>query len=401
MISLTSLLHRQDLKDIIFRWMSDKVAPEDCVEVKKIVNFNVHIVNVYLDHFCSDLFNFLAGGEAWTFDVISKGQLKDFILDVTPYENERLDDIRTRYRKYPEDFYRSAPFGGKIYCSGSKEHPTYLGHSRIKRFRRVAEKASRRMIDIIFNRIKKNADVLATQRASELGIPKEQLVTPVEEQKEEFRHAERRFLKELRRGTLRLDEEAVNSGKIHDVAGVKAIMEDGKIPVLEKFFDNMPNYGIAEKEQHSGIFQALNYIIDIGLDKEELIDRLPTPRVVDVLSARGMDRGTIIDDYKTFVETAEDNVFLELIISNYPDMIESEFGNCMHEERIFAQREQVEYRSSIAANVRYITEYLFLFAISGKQRLQRLPVKLWEKAMPDTYDEAIRELWDIPTMPVL
>lgn len=257
------------------------------------------------------------------------------------------------------------------------------------------------MIDIIFNRIKKNADVLATQRASELGIPKEQLVTPVEEQKEEFRHAERRFLKELRRGTLCLDEEAVNSGKIHDVAGVKAIMEDGKIPVLEKFFDNMPNYGIAEKEQHSGIFQALNYIIDIGLDKEELIDRLPTPRVVDVLSARGMDRGTIIDDYKTFVETAEDNVFLELIISNYPDMIESEFGNCMHEERIFAQREQVEYRSSIAANVRYITEYLFLFAISGKQRLQRLPVKLWEKAMPDTYDEAIRELWDIPTMPVL
>jgi len=122
---------------------------------------------------------------------------------------------------------------------------------------------------------------------------------------------------------------------------------------------------------------------------------------MDVLVERGMDRATIISDYYKFIETAEDNVNLEVITSNYPDMIESEFDRCMHEERLLSQRNQDEYRSSVARNVRYITEYLFLFAISGKKRIQQLPVRLWEKAMPDTYDHAIRALWDIPTMPVL
>ncbi len=401
MILLTSLLHRESLKDTIFRWMSNNLLEEDCEEVKRIVNFNVHILNLYLDHFCNHLFNFLSGGETWTFEVTSKGQLKDFILEVAPYNNERLDYIRTRYRKYPEDFYRSVPFCGNIYCSGSRDHPAYLGHSRIKRFRRVAEKASRRMVNIIFNQIKKNADALAAERASQLGIPKEQLVTPAEEQREEFAHAERRFLKHLRKGMFNLDEEMLDSARVHDLAGIKAIIEDDRIPMLEKFFHDMPGYSIAEKEKHFGNYDAVNYIIGVKLDKRELISKAPNSRVLDVLSARGMDRGKIIEDYKTFVETAEDHVYLELIGSNYPEMIESEFGRSMHEERILAQRERAEYRSSIARNVRYITEYLFLFAISGKKSIHQLPVRLWEKTMPDTYDHAIRELWDIPTMPVL
>jgi len=401
MISLTSLLHQENLKDIMLRWMSNNLLEEDCEAVKRIVNFNVHILNLYLDHFCNDLFNFLSGGKTWTFEATSKGQLKDFILDVAPYNNDRLDYIRTRYGKYPEDFYRSLPFSGKIYCSGSKEHPVYLGHYRIKRFRRVAEKASRRMVDMIFDQIKKNADALATERASQLGIPKEQLITPVEMQREEFAHAERRFLKQLKKGMFNPDEEMLGSARIHDVAGVKAIIKDDRIPVLEKFFHDMPGCSVAEKEKHFGNYDDVNYIIGIKLDKKELINKAPNSRVVDVLSARGMDRDTVVDDYKTFVETAEDHVYLELITSNYPEMIESEFGRSMHEERILAQREQAGYGSSIARNVRYITEYLFLFAVSEKKSIHQLPVRLWEKTMPDTYDHAIRQLWDIPTMPVL
>jgi hypothetical protein len=401
MILLTSLLHRDNLKDIMLRWMSNDLQQEDCATVKRIVNFNVHILNLYLERFCKDLFSFVSGEETWRFEVNSKGELKDFVLEVAPYSNERLDYIRTRYKKYPEDFYRSLPFRANIYCSGSKEHPIYLGHSRIKRFRRVAEKASRRMVNMIFAQIKKNADALAAERASQLGIPKELLITPIEKQTEEFAHAERRFLKQLKRGLFNPDKEMLDSARIHDVAGVKAIIEDNRIPALEKFFLDMPDYSIAEKEQHSGNYDDVNYIIGVKLDKEALINKAPDSRVVDVLSGRGMNPGTIIGDYKTFVQTAEDHVYLELIASNYPEMVESEFGRSMHEERILTQREQAEYKSSIARNVRYITEYFFLFAISGKTSIEQLPVRLWEKTMPDTYDHAIRQLWDIPTMPVL
>lgn len=385
----------------MLRWMSNDLQEEDCATVKRIVNFNVHILNLYLDRFCKDLFSFLSGGETWTFEVTSKGELKDFVLEVAPYNDERLDYIRTRYRKYPEDFYRSVPFRGNIYCSGSKEHPTYLGHSRIKRFRRVAEKASRRMVNIVFDQIKKNADALATERASRLGIPKELLITPAEKQREEFAHAERRFLKHLKKGMFYPDRDMLNAARIHDVAGAKVIIEDDRIPILEKFFLDMPDYSIAEKEEHSGNYDDVNYIIGVRLDKRDLINKAPDSRVVDVLSARGMERETLIEDYGTFVKTAEDDVYLELIASNYPEVIESEFGRSMHEERILAQRGQVEYKSSIARNVRYITEYLFLFAISREKSIHQLPVRLWEKTMPDTYDHAIRQLWDIPTMPVL
>jgi hypothetical protein len=401
MILLTSLLHRENLKEIILRWMSNNLLEADCQAVKRIVNFNVHILNVYLDHFCKDLFNFVSGEETWNFEVHSKGELKDFVLEVAPYNDERLNYIKARYRKYPEDFYRSVPFSGKICCSGSKEHPIYLGHSRIKRFRRVAEKASRRMVDMVFSQIKKNADALATERAWQLGIPKEHLITPIEVQREEFAHAERRFLKQLKRGMFNPDKEMLDSARIHDVAGVKVIIADNRIPMLEKFFLDMPNYRMAEKEKHFGNYDDVNYIIGVKLDKEDLINRAPDNRVVGILASRGMEPSTIIEDYKTFVETAEDDVYLELIASNYPEMVESEFGRSMHEERILAQREQAEYRSSIARNVRYITEYLFLFAISGKASIDQLPVRLWEKTMPDTYDHAIRQLWDIPTMPVL
>jgi hypothetical protein len=401
MILLTGYLHRDDLKDIIFRWMSNELLEEDCERIKEIVNFNVYIVNLYLDSFSNDFFSAFYGGNIWNFDANTKGELKDVILQAAPYHDQRLEQIKTAYTKYPEDFYRSTPFLGKIYCSGSREHPIYLGHSRIKRFRRVAEKASRRMIDIIFAEIRKAADELASERAHRLGIPKEYLVTPVEEQKEEFAHAERRFLKWLKTRTYHPDEGTIKGAAIHDVAGVKAIIDHERKDALEAYFNETRCCSIVEKEGHSGQYDAVNYIIRVKVDKERLINQPPDSRVINVLAARGMNRDAIVDDYKMFVNTAEDHVYLEIITSHYPEMIESEFGRSMHEERILSQRNQMGYKSSVARNVRYITEYLFLFAVSGKARIHQLPVKLWEKAMPDTYDHAIRELWDIPTMPVL
>ena len=401
MILLTSMLHRNLLKDIIFRWMSDTLLQEDCYQIKKIINFNVYIINRYLDDICHDMFTFLSGATPWHFEVNTKGQIKDFLLDVAPEKDERVTYIEKHYKKFPEDFYKSSPFYGKLYCSGSREHPTYLGHSRIKRFRRVAEKASRRMINIIFNQIKKRADDLAFERASMLGIPKDRLFTSIEEQIEEFAHAERRFIKELKQGLFYPDEEIIRSARIHDVAGVKVILEDDKLSLLEQFLNVQPEFKIVEKEGHSGIYNAVNYILDYRINKESLLRNPPSARAIKVLEARGLDRDTVLQEYEDFVETAEENVMLEVIVSNYREMIESELGRCMHEERILAQREQVEYRSSIGRNVRYITEYLFLFALSGKISLERLPIRLWEKVMPDTYDHAIRALWDIPTMPVL
>jgi hypothetical protein len=317
MILLTSFLHRETLKEIIFKWMKDELLEEDCKKVKTIINFNVHVVNAYLDHICKELFSYLSNDEPWTFEVTSKGELKDFVLTVAPYKDERLVHIAKRYKKYPEDFFLSSPFHGKVYCTGPRNRPVYLGHSRVKRFRRVAEKASRRMINIIFNQIKKRADDLAFERASRLGIPKEQLHTPIEKQVEEFAHAERRFIKELRRGMFYPDEVTIRSARIHDIAGVKAIIEEDVTPVFEDFFNNSDCFKIVEKEKHSGVYNATNYIVEYFLDKEMLLRHMPDARIAFVLAERGLNRESLEKDYETFINTAEDNVYIEFITSNY------------------------------------------------------------------------------------
>jgi hypothetical protein len=73
----------------------------------------------------------------------------------------------------------------------------------------------------------------------------------------------------------------------------------------------------------------------------------------------------------------------------------------MHEERILAQRSKQQYRSPLANNVRYLIEYMFLFTMSPKRGIDEIPIKLWESYMPDSFDEAVKLLWDIDALPAL
>jgi len=401
MILLTGFLHREDFKDVLFRVMSNKTQPDDCQHIKEIINFNVYLVQLYLDDICQELFSHLSGGQTWSTEVTTKGQLKDFILDVAPYRDERYEELAAKYRKFPEDFFRSSPFYAKMYCTGTRERPVYLGHSRMKRFRRIAEKGARQIISVIFNQVKKRADELAAERAAKLGIPKDRLITSPEEQVLEFAHAERRFLKEIRKGLYYPDRETVLSSCIHDVAGIKAIVEDRDMGRFEAYFMESPRFTVVEKETHKGAYNATNFIVEYRLDKKRLLEKPPDSRIEFVLAARGMVKERIIEDYRSFIEDAEETVLIEVIASTYREMLESELGRCMHEERILGQREKIQYRSIVARNVRYMMEFLFLFAQSGKESFQEMPIKLWERTLPDSYDHAVRMLWDIPTIPIL
>jgi len=381
--------------------MKNNLIPSDCENVKKIINYNVYIMNLYLDYFCNELFSYLSPVPFYSFEVDSKGKLKEFVLSVSPVKNERIAYLTERFKKYPGDFFYNTPFHGKVYCAKINNSVVYLGHSRLKRFRRIAEKTSRRIISIIFDQIKKRADKLAEERAMRLGIPKDKLLTPLDQQVEEFAHAERRFIKELRNNVFIPDQNLIQSSAIHDCAGLKVILEREEEKKFEDFIGSNNRIKVVEKQRHTGVYNAINYILQYSFDKKFMLENPPNARVVEVLSSRGMRKEKIEEDYLKFIETSEDTVFLEVIVSCFMDMIESELGNCMHEERLLKQREEVEYKSWIARNVRYITEYMFLFAISGKSAIAELPIKLWEKTLPDTYDHAIRQLWDIPTMPVI
>ncbi len=74
------------------------------------------------------------------------------------------------------------------------------------------------------------------------------------------------------------------------------------------------------------------------------------------------------------------------------DLVESEFGRCVHEVRILEQRS--DYSGRIAQNASWIIEYMLHLAISPKVSIDELPVKIWGRYLRDTLSHAIARLGD-------
>jgi hypothetical protein len=185
------------------------------------------------------------------------------------------------------------------------------------------------------------------------------------------------------------------------VAGLKVILEDDVSHRLYDFVDSSPDLKIVEIERHEGTYNATNIILRHTLDSQRLLDSPPSGRVLEVFKKRGMGDGDIAARYRSFIMNGEPEVFLEVILSNYGELLESEMGRCMHEERILRQRQLQEYHSPLAHNVRYLIEYMFLFTVSPKRMIDEIPIKLWESYMPDSFDEAVKLLWDLEALPAL
>jgi len=85
-----------------------------------------------------------------------------------------------------------------------------------------------------------------------------------------------------------------------------------------------------------------------------------------------------------------------VILSTFPDMVESELGSSIHEERIITQRDNKPYKGYIPVNVEFLVEYLFAVGFSPKVHVDYLPIKLWGRYLPDTVISHIRDLYQIP-----
>ena len=394
MIRLTSLLHSEVLRDLLERWILGRFDAGDCPALKRLVNLNAYVVRRYLDSFARDLLSDMVELPVRSFVVNRKGQLKDFICLHPPVESPRVEAMVNHYRKFPEDYYRETPFEGRVYYVGKGDEASYVLSSRAKRMRRIAEKSARRIVDYVFGEIKKNADELATERASLLGIPKDRLITPVEQQIEEFAHAERRLIKSIRTG--RIMDGPRPDLEIQDVAGVKVITDFVPLDALRGWFETNDRVKLVEEQSHRGRYNATNFVIRYRLDKEELLRQAPDERVSSILVARGVaSPGSIQESYRTFVETADDWVSAEIIAATYEDMMDSEIGLAMHENRIIEQRRAQEYRGHLAKNVEYLVQYALAFAVSPARTLDELPLRVWVKYMPDTVDAALNRLWGI------
>jgi hypothetical protein len=354
------------------------------------VNFNTYIARVWVDRLTRQMLERLHGSAIRACAVRTKGELKDFSASHLTYTNQRIEQLVARYRKFPEDFYRETPMDGIYYSIGEGEGVHLVGTTRIKRFRRIAEKGSRRIVDYMLARIRAGAEHLAEERAAGMGISRAQLVTPPEKMVEEFAHAERRVIKSIKQGTIRQELPLL---QIPDAVGIKLIVEDEKFREVMAALEGHPACRVVEVEPHRGAYNATNLIVEYALPRPLLQANPPSGRYLDALVARGFVREQVASDYVRFLEEGENLVRLEIIVSGFQDYLESEIGKCMHEDRITSQRAHPDYKGPLATNVRYLMSYILSLCRSPRMEdYKEIPIKLWSRYMADTvsyFDRAL------------
>jgi len=389
MIRMNGFLHRDRLAAIIDHWiMARPELVQEVDDLKWIVNFNAYVSLGILHAFAHEVFSMLDGEPIRCERTITKGQMKDLLIRNPPKNSTRIEEMIDRYRRYPQDFYRETPVNGLVYLRNAGDG-RLLGSARVKRHRRIAEKSGRYLIDFIFQEIKAQAEVLAAQRAVQLGIPVEKLNSSKEEQISEFIHAERRILKAIRLGQMASPPPAL---PINDIYGLKAVIEMNDIDKVIEQIGRCPNIALQERETLNGNYNATNLIVRFRWPREEMLKRIPSKEILSLFRKRGCPRNATTA-YKKFIVNAEDEVTVEISLISYEEMLESEIGRSMHEDRILTQRQNQQYQGSLARNIEYLLDYFFRFALSTTKELHEVPIQLWVRYMPDYIDQILQRLY--------
>jgi len=247
-------------------------------------------------------------------------------------------------------------------------------------------------MDAIFDAVKRHADQLADGRADRIGVLREYLITTPEEMISEFLRAEESLLERLRLG---LPIHELHERAIDDVAGIKVIMEDEEARPLLTALEAIPDCEIMEQERHTGQYNAVNLIVRYRPPKEEVLGRSPDRNLLAIMGGRGWSVGEIQKGFSDFVQTGEEWIHLEIIASSYGELLESEIGCSMHEHRIIEQRQSPQYRGYLAKNIEYLMRYFFIFPFSGRREITELPIKIWNRYLPDYFDAVIQDLFQI------
>ena len=387
---LSSFIHRDDLFDITERWLLGRLEPDDGIRITKILICDGFVLGQTLEALAAALLK-MAHDQSFRQEHIQfKGQLRDAICQSAQDGNTRTKELIHLYRTNPEFFYREAPINGVI-CVDQQDH--LLALYRVKRPRRIAEKANRYVANWIFKLVQDRAREMAEERAQKHNVPLKELITPPKQMDFEFIIAEKHIAGRFKDNNIELDKAAL---KIHDVGGLKIVASEDKLAQLERELSRDPNIRVIDRENFSGSYQATSLIIEVPWDQERVCRNYMDLRAWDRYLKRGLPEAELKKGLEPFLEGAKPTLKMELTLSTFADMVESELGNSLHEERIIAQRDNKVYRGYIPMNVEFLIEYLFAVGVSPQIHIDRLPIKLWGRYLPDTVIDQIRALYKMP-----
>jgi len=394
-VYLTSLMHRGELFDITLRWLNDDLQPEDGRRLSEIFLYESMVSCPTVQDYMLRFFQRLYGVGLSVERVHQKQDLRQRLIESVPESNPRINFLVSAFRESPEEFFPRLPVDAVLLFAPPHR---LVSVSRIKRPTRVAEKAAYRMADAMADLIRGEAQRFASDRAAARGVDLKQLISTQEQMRSDFMSAERCVAAGFRNGEVTLDRGDLT---INDIIGFKIIGDAEDLSWAEQMLAEEPNVTLVEREVHRGHYNATNLQVDVELPPVgQLVDEA---RDMDwsVAASRGLNPEDARKNFARFVESGARTVRTEVILTTYPELIESELGRSLHELRILRLRERQSYSGQIAENARFIIEYLLAVAYAPTVQVPELPIKMWGRYLPETLNYAVRRLHGIESSGVL
>jgi hypothetical protein len=387
---ISSFVHREELFQLTQRWLSDRLLPSDGLRITQILICDGFILGETLDSLTRLLLPVFSSGPHRARRLHFKGELRDIIRDSVVTPTPRMMELLEHYRNNREFFYTEVPIDATAYLDSTDRIAAVY---RVKRPRRIAEKANRYIANHIFRMVQERAEEMAEERAQQIGITLEQLLTSPEEMEREFGIAEQMITVAFKEGTASFDRSAVT---IHDVGGIKCIADEESLKRAEGLLSEQTGFTLFDRTEHTGNYRARSFTVDLPWDREQVCRRFTDTRAWEKYVNRGIQEIELRKGLEHLLRGAEERICIEVTFTTFGDLVESELGRSIHEERIASQRGQTLYTGYVPMNVEFLMEYLFALAVSPRIRIERLPVKLWGRYLPDTISYHIRQLYYLP-----
>ena len=386
---LTSVTQRERLLEVATRWFADQPEPGDGRFVSQVFIYESVIWAPTLRRFVADILRATYGGAVRLQRFETKDQLRSALCAGCADSSPRAGALCRQYRQHPEEFFPATPADLVLV---TREDGWPLAMIRLKRVRRIAEKASRRVADCLAGRIRTLAEGVAASRAVATGVPLAEFLSSPESMLDDFAQAERMVSRAFRDETPTFSPQDL---RIDDVIGIKFVGTPEELQAIERSIASHPLLAGFEREEHRGRYNDVNLLVNLTL---------PDPGVVvdgaagldwSAAAGRGLASAALAREFAPYVESGARTVRAEVILTTCEELLESEFGRSIHEQRILEQRRSLPYSGRIASNASFLTEYLLMLAISPRVEMDRLPVQMWGRYLPDIYALAVWELFGI------
>ncbi|MCP4897402.1 MAG: hypothetical protein GY906_10560 [bacterium] len=383
---LSGLIHRDRLFDIAARWLSDSVEPNDGRVLTEIFAFERAISAPVVRRFVADMCRVVYHEDLYLERISNKDEARAAIVAAAAHPTARVAELIDWYRQLPEEFFPRTPVRMSLVTLRNGRLAAIV---RRKRIRRIADKVSRR----VTSQLKGEVDAVATA----LAASRPRRGRPELPQDEDFTGnlagvhgaAERLVADRIRSGRITLDPDRQ---RVDDVIGVKLIGKPDQLEAIEGALDDLEYTWAFHREVHDGKYVGTHYLVDLELPSNEVI--LATVAGIDWSFAGG--RGLTVDQlekgFQSYVESGRRTFRLELILTTFEDLVESEFGTCIHEQRILDQRDMAADFGRIARNASSIIEYMLRFATSNRTEISELPIKIWGRYVRDMIAHEIAAL---------